>query len=46
MEVVGEVERDEDPRGRGVDAHVVHRVIEELGPRVAFDVVGVVVTPT
>ena len=45
MQVVGEVDGDEDAGGGGVDAHVVHGVVEELGACVPLDVVGVVVAP-
>ena len=34
------------PRRRGVDGHVVRRVVEEFGARVPLDVVRVVVPPT
>eukprot|EP01137_Pigoraptor_chileana_P034037 Opistho-2@25960 len=46
VEVVRKINRNEDTGGRRVDAHVVCRVVEELGTRVALDVVAVVVTPT
>ena len=45
VEVVGQVLRHHAAGGRGVDAHVVRRVVEELAPGVTLDVVGVVVTP-
>ena len=45
MQVVGEVDGDEHAGRRRVDAHVVHRVVEELGARVPLDVVRVVVAP-
>mmetsp|Transcript_67280 Transcript_67280/g.140139 ORF Transcript_67280/g.140139 Transcript_67280/m.140139 type:complete len:747 (+) Transcript_67280:1153-3393(+) len=44
-EVVGEVDGNERAGGRGVDRHVVRRVVEELGPGVALDVVRVEVSP-
>lgn len=45
MEVVGQVDGDEHPRGGGVDTHVVGGVVQELGTGIALDVVGVVVSP-
>ena len=45
MEVVGQVKGDEHPGGRGVDTHVVCGVVQELGPGVALNVMGVVVSP-
>ena len=45
VEVVGQVLRHHAAGGRGVDAHVVRRVVEELAPAVPLDVVSVVVTP-
>ena len=45
MQVVGEVDGDEAACGRWIDRHVVRGVVEELCPRVALDVMRVVVTP-
>lgn len=45
VQVVGQINGNEHPSGRGVDAHVVCGVVQELGPGVALDVVGVVVAP-
>ena len=45
VEVVSKVHGDQHTGWRWVDAHVVGGVVEELGSGVAFDVVGVVVTP-
>ena len=45
MQVVGEVDAEQAPGGRGVDRHVVRGVVQELGPAVALDVVRVVVAP-
>ena len=45
VEVVGEVHGHHTAGGRGVDAHVVRRVVEELATGVPLDVVSVVVTP-
>ena len=45
MEVVGKVECNQRAGRWRVDAHVVRRVVEELGSRVAFHVVWVVVAP-
>eukprot|EP00964_Phaeocystis_antarctica_P078146 scaffold48598_cov65-Phaeocystis_antarctica.AAC.1 len=45
VQVVREVEPDHEAGGRGVDGHVVRRVVEELGARVPLDVVAVVVAP-
>ena len=45
VQVVSEVDGDEHAGRRRVDAHVVHRVVEELGARVPLDVVRVVVAP-
>lgn len=45
VQVVGQINGNEHPSGRGVDAHVVRGVVQELGPGVALDVVGVVVAP-
>ena len=44
-QVVGEVDGDQAARGRRVDRHVVRGVVEELGARVALDVVRVEVAP-
>lgn len=46
MEVVGQVDGNEHPGGRGVDTHVVGGVVQELGPGVALNVMRVIVTPT
>lgn len=45
MKVVGEVECNHDPRGGGVDTHVVSGVVKELCPGIALNVVRVIVTP-
>mmetsp|Transcript_3144 Transcript_3144/g.9017 ORF Transcript_3144/g.9017 Transcript_3144/m.9017 type:complete len:409 (-) Transcript_3144:4863-6089(-) len=45
IQVVGQVDGDERARRRRVDAHVVRRVVQKLGPRVALDVVAVEVAP-
>mmetsp|Transcript_8475 Transcript_8475/g.28819 ORF Transcript_8475/g.28819 Transcript_8475/m.28819 type:complete len:688 (+) Transcript_8475:1085-3148(+) len=45
VEVVGQVEPHHHTRGGRVDGHVVRGVVEELSPRVALDVMRVVVAP-
>ena len=45
MQIVCEIEADHQARRRGVDGHVVRRVVEELGARVPLDVVRVIVAP-
>lgn len=46
MEVVGQVDGDQNAGWRGVDAHVVGGVVEELGPGVSLYIVRVVVSPS
>lgn len=45
MNVVGQVDGNQNAGRRGVQRHVVGRVVQELGPGVPFDVVRVVVAP-
>ena len=45
MQVVGEVHSYHHASGRGVDAHVVSGVVQELGARITLNVVRVVVPP-
>mmetsp|Transcript_19228 Transcript_19228/g.59304 ORF Transcript_19228/g.59304 Transcript_19228/m.59304 type:complete len:391 (-) Transcript_19228:3185-4357(-) len=45
VQVVRQVDGDQSPGRRRINGHVVRRVIEELGPGVALDVVRVEVAP-
>ena len=45
VQIVGQVDGDHAARRRRIDAHVVRGVVEELGARIALDVVRVVVAP-
>ncbi len=45
VQVVRQVEADHDARRRGIDAHVVRRVVEELCARIPLNVVRVKVAP-
>ena len=46
VQIVSEVYAQETTCRRGVDRHVVSRVVQKLGSAVALDVVRVVVTPS
>mmetsp|Transcript_46858 Transcript_46858/g.74594 ORF Transcript_46858/g.74594 Transcript_46858/m.74594 type:complete len:250 (+) Transcript_46858:1874-2623(+) len=45
VQVVGQVHPHQHPSGGWVDRHVVGGVIQELGPAVSLNIVGIVVTP-
>lgn len=45
MQVIGQVDGNEHTCGRRVDTHVVCGVVQELGPGVALDVMGIIVPP-
>lgn len=45
VQVIGQVDGNEYTCGRRVDTHVVRGVVQELGPGVALNVVGIIVPP-
>ena len=46
VKIVSQVDTDEHPSRGGVDTHVVSSVVKVFCPRVSFNVVGIVVSPT
>lgn len=45
VQVIGQVNGNEHTCGRRVDTHVVCGVVQELGPCVALNVMGIIVSP-
>lgn len=46
VQVISQVNGNENAGGGGVDAHVIRGVVQKLGPGVALNVMGVVVSPS
>lgn len=46
MQVIGQIDGNEHTGGRRIDAHVVCRIVQELGSCIALDIMGIVISPT
>lgn len=45
VQIIGQINGNKHTSGRRVDTHVVCGIVQELGPGIAFNVVGIIVPP-